>query len=680
MANQINKKYWASVPDTEIADEMLQKVDKYYEYLQLSGRLDLYRRSWAYYYRTRLTGAKLNPTGQQGELTALSVNHYRNLLVHLETMTCQQRVAFEARATNSDVKSQSQTILANGLLDYYMREKKLERNIKQGVKEGLIFAEGFVRAEWDATGGKEYGKTATGAVVYEGDIKYTNYMPLDVVRDFSQTQKGALSWTILRDFVNKYELAAKFPDLKDKILNDSSDALEMARTTTVNMLGLLDEFDNVAVYTLLHKPTPAMPQGRYTQILDNGTVMMDGPLPYNETHVYRIAPDEESGTIFGYSVAFDLLPIQESLDILYSTALTNQSSFGVQNVLVPKGHDLSVQQITGGLNLVEYDPKIGKPESLNLTQTPAEIFNFMGMLERLAETISGVNSVARGNPEASLKSGAALALVQSMAVQFSMNLQQSYIQLVEDLGTGTINILKQYAAVPRVAAIAGKTNRPLMKQFSGQDLDMIDRVTVDAGNPLTRTTAGKVNLAETFMTNGLIDNPDQYAQVVTTGRLEPIIEGKQSQLLLIKGENENLAEGQSVRALITDNHQKHVLEHTIVLSNPDIRNTPNDPIVIETLRHIQEHMDMMNDPNVQRLSAILHQENVPGQQVQPPMGGQGGPLDPTQPAEQAAGNVNMPNAPKPPQGTDPNSQAVIGQEAQTVDQNVAALQAPRSPR
>ena len=106
------KPYWASVPVKEIADEVLDKVDKYYEYLSLSGRLDTYRRTWAYYYRTRVTGARINAVGEQGELTALSVNHYRNLLAHIETMTCQQRAAFEPRATNSDVKSQQQVILA----------------------------------------------------------------------------------------------------------------------------------------------------------------------------------------------------------------------------------------------------------------------------------------------------------------------------------------------------------------------------------------------------------------------------------------------------------------------------------------------------------------------------------------------------------------------------------------
>lgn len=657
MTNQSLKPYWASVETKEIADNILEKVEDYYEYLSLSGRLDLWRRSWGYYYRPRLNGGTLNPAGQQGELTAVNINHYRNLLLHLETMTVQQRANFEPRATNSDVKSQSQVILAAGLLDYYMREKKLERNIKSAVKDCLIFSEGFVRAEWDATKGEVYGKTATGAPVYEGDVKYTNYNPLNTIRDYFKQSTNQEDWIILRDFENKYVLSAKFPDLQEQILNDCDDYLELAKTTTFNYFNL-EKTDNIAVYTLLHEPTPAMPNGRYTQVLDNGTVLMDGPLPYEETHVYRIAPDEETGTIFGYTVGFDLLPVQQICDILYSTVVTNQATFGVQNILVPKGHDLSTTQMSGALNVMEYDSNIGKPEALNLTSTPPEIFNFISMIESLGETISGVNSVARGNPEASLKSGAALALVQSMAIQFSMNLQQSYAQLVEDLGTGTINILKEYAAVPRVAAIAGKSNRPLMKEFSGQDLGAINRVTVDMGNPLTRTTAGKENLANNYLEKGMIDNPDQYIQVINTGRLEPVIEGKQAELLLIKSENEMLAEGQPQRALITDQHAQHILEHKTVLASPEVRQDPNSPIIQATLTHIQEHIEFLKtaDP---ALLALIHQQSMMPPPMPPQNGGTGEMLDGAPPVVKQAQGVQQPNMPNPPQGTDPHSADVI---------------------
>lgn len=606
----------------------------------------------------------MNPAGQQGELTTISVNTFRNLLVHLETMTTQQKPAFEPRATNSDAESQAQVVLAGGLLDYYQDEKKLDKNFKQVVKDGLIFSEGFIALSWDAQDGPTYGTTPTGAPIQQGDLKYTNYNPLNNIRDYTKSTNSQKDWNILRDFENKYDLAAKYPELGEKILEDTTDYLKLWRTTTLNYFDMEDS-DNIAVYKLRHPPTPAMPQGRYTEVLDNGTVLLDGPLPYDKTHVYRLAPDEETGTIFGYTVAFDLLPIQEAIDMCYSTIVTNVSTFGVQNITAAKGNDISVSQLAGGLNLIEYSLKEGKPEPLNLLATPAEVYNFAETLDHLAENISGVNSVVRGNPEASLKSGSALALVQAQAIQFSMNLQQSYANVVEDVGTGTIEILQTFAAVPRVAEITGKANRPLMKQFTGKDLSAIKRVTVNLGNPMTRTIAGRTNIADTFLEKNMIENTDQYTQVITTGRLEPVIQAKQSGAILMKGENEMLAEGKPQRALITDNHVKHINEHAIVLANADIRQDPNNPIVSVTLAHIQEHLDMMNNPMAMQLLSVLHQEVVQNPKGMPPPGAPAQPgavgdmMNPAPAVTQEASQVQQPNMPNPPPGTDPQTAAVI---------------------
>ena len=48
---------------------------------------------------------------------------------------------------------------------------------------------------------------------------------------------------------------------------------------------------------------------------------------------------------------FDLLPIQDAVNSLYSTIMTNQNAFGVQNVYVERGSDVQMEQVADGLNL-----------------------------------------------------------------------------------------------------------------------------------------------------------------------------------------------------------------------------------------------------------------------------------------------------------------------------------------
>jgi hypothetical protein len=669
--------YFALKSRDEIGGEILSKVEDYFQYLQETGRLALYKRSYDKYYAGLMRGGKLGRTGKEEEFTTMAVNHYRNILTHMKNNTASQRPAFEPRATNTDFDSQAQTIVAAGVLDYYDREKNTDRYLDEALDFSLFMAEGEVYVEWDATIGPDYtADPNTGQLVKQGDIILSAFGPLDVVRDVTVDSPDKHIWKIVRRFKNKYDLAAKYADLADKILSLSIDT---GKDKEQRLGQKLDrETDLIPTYSLYHAKTDAVPKGRLVECLSSDIVLTDGPLPYKGIPGYRLAAQEQRASAFGYTIAYDLLALQEAYDALTSTVITNQAAFGVQNIMTPRGGGITVTALTGGLKLVEYDEKKGKPESLNLTATPKEIFQFLQSLEHLMETLSGVNSVARGNPEASLKSGAALALVAAQAIQFASDLQKSYARLLEDVGTAIIEILKQFATTPRMALITGKNNRPLLESFSNKEITNISRVTVDMGNPLSRTTAGKIQIADNLLQNKLISTADQYLMVIKTGSLEPLIEGQQSELLLIRRENELLSDGQMVPVVMTDNHILHIHENKTVLASPEARQKPQ--VVEAVTAHLQGHINALKtmDPQVAQLMGqpVLAPPMMPGMPGGPPPGAGGpprpppppppphqgpppphhsgpGPVNPqmenaTSPALQAGQNVHMPQMPKNP--------------------------------
>lgn len=586
MRTQDNK-YFAAQNSDQVAASLLSKANMWLHQLDTSGYLWKLRESWKCYHGAFYggDGHKILFGGEQGEIAHLPVNHFRNIAENIIVMITANRPSMTARATNTDYKSLVQTSLANGLLDYYMREKRLERYLITAVKFAVVMGSGFIKMEWNATAGEvaDYDED-TGEPIYEGDLQFTNLSPFDVF--FDSTKEGFnLDWVVCRTFKNRYDLAAKFPELKDKIINlpTKSDIYKYRFD-----IMMYDETDDVPVYEFFHKKTEALPEGRYLLFLDSDVTLLDGPMPYRELPIYRIAPSDILGTPYGYTSMFDILPIQDAMNSLYSTILTNQQAFGIQNVYVPRGADIVTSQLAGGLNLLEGNPAAGKPEALNLTQTPKEIFEFMKVLERAAETISGVNSVARGNPEANLRSGSAIALVQSMALQFMSGLQQSYVQLIEDVGTGMINILKDYAAVPRVAAIVGESNATYLKEFSGDDLSLVNRVLVDMGNALAQTKAGRIQMADNLLQYGMGVTPEMYVSVMNTGKLDVLTETTEKELMLIRRENERLVQNLPVIAMSVDRHIMHIKEHKAVLADPDLRFDPE--LVKRTLDHIQEHI------------------------------------------------------------------------------------------
>jgi hypothetical protein len=643
--------YFATSKGDELGRELMKRRDAHFMYLRETGRWELlYKSELAHYgYSTTGNGARshaVGRTGEKSEFATIKVNHFRNLAQHMLTLCTSQRPAPQPIASNSDSKTHKQVTLAHGLLDYYSREKRVERHLKQAAERSIVKAEGFIEIEWDVTQGERYGvmdnDDGSQSEIREGDLRYRVLDPVDVIRD-PQREASDLDWVITCHRENRFNLIAQFPEWEDFILAlPSADQEDMQRPTTWMLQPRYEETDDVYVYRFYHERQPALPEGRMTVFLSDKVILTDGPMPYRRIPCRRIAPAEMMNLGHGYTPMFDLLSIQEAIDALYSVVLTNQTTFGVQTICVKKGHGLTYNQIAKGLALLEYNGD-AKPEGLNLTFTPQEVFNFIRQLEDVMETLSGINSTVRGNPEASLKSGSALALVQSQAIQFSSGLQQSYAQLVEDVYTDTLNILQDFAKTKRVVAIVGKYKQHMLKEFTGDDLSLISRVVVDSGSALSKTASGRVQIAQDLLNNQLIKSPEQYLAVINTGTLEPMTEGANAELILIRSENELLSDGQPQPVSILDSHSLHIREHKAVMASPDMRGNPE--VVKAVQDHIMQHINALRDTDPALLGMLGEQSLAVA------------PL----PTEQAAGGTPPKDGPAPqlPQMAPPPEEPVF---------------------
>ena len=632
-----NDTYWASLPQEEVGKELEARDEEYKEFLRSSGILAELKKSYRLFY-----GNSAIQEEADGK-TLINVNHYASLIRSIHTSVTNQRPAFQALAVNSDFESQADTQLVSGLLDYYMRQKRLEENLKEATELALYLREGWVSATWNVTGGEIYAKNPeTGQPIYEGDLEFNTHSILDVARD-TRNKSDKHSWYIVSEQINKWDLVAKYPELKDEILAiQTNEKYQDILDISYNLNNHQSEEDQIVIKTFYHEKTPAMPEGRMVQFLSEDVVLFDGPLPYKKVYLFKITPSKAFKTAFGHSNAMDLMPLQDALDAEFSTILTNHNAFGVQNIMAPKGSGVSVNQIADGLNLIEYDKNAGPPSPLNLAQTPPEIFNFAEMLIRNQELISGQNQVSRGNPPSQM-SGTAMALIANQAIQFQSGIQHSYNMLLENVGSASVELLQTYASTPRVALITGKSKRSLLKKYSNKNLQGISRVIVDAANSLSKTAAGKVEMANNLLNSGLIKTPEQYISVVTTGTLEPLYEHEQSQINLIRQENESLAEGRSVRALITDDHSLHAIEHSVVLNSPEARE--NEELAANILAHIQEHINLAKSIPPELAEMLKHTPIQSKQPPQAPLGQVPNTIQNENPITTEANSTSLPDMP-----------------------------------
>lgn len=248
-----------------------------------------------------------------------------------------------------------------------------------------------------------------------------------------------------------------------------------------------------------------------------------------------------------------------------------------------------------------------------------------------------------------------------MALQFMSGLQQSYVELIESVGSAIIKILQDFAHTPRLITIAGKTNRTYMKEFSSEDISHISRVAVDVGNPMAQTTAGRVQMAQELIQYGDI-SPKQYVNLIHTGNLDELTEPMEHQNLLMHAENEAMMDGENPLVTVTDAHKEHIEYHSALMADPDLRKDPT--LVRVVTEHIQEHINMLRtaDP---ALLQLLGQQPLPppppppGSQPPPGPPGPGGP-PPGPGGPQGGPPPHGPNPGNPAQSMMPPEQGMAG--------------------
>lgn len=582
--------YFATLPTEQILSELDRRVNDYSDYILRTGKLTVYRTNWEMYNRSEMKiGVRFG--GDRGQYKLIESNIYRSILTGLVSVICNQRPSFQPEAINDDHRSMSQDLIFDSVANYYLKVKKLEDMYKQGTVVALNTGEAWLYEHWDANIGEIVDVTTdpTGVQtpVKEGDVKFSILGPQDVIRDYTRMDMNN-DWYIVREYLNKWDMIAQRPDLQQE-LQGLSIPSELQRFRFGHIIDSQTANDDlIPVYTFMHRKTAACPNGRLIQYVDDTTCITDTGMPYDEIPLYPMLPENQPFNNFGMTVMTSLVKLGYAYDKTLSVILTNQQAFAIQNIAVDDSTQTKPEQVIEGLNFIKTNLAKGVPVALELCKTPAEIFNFLNLIEGQMEKLSGLPSILRGTPPSGAMSGTAMAFLQAQALVFNSPIQQAYISFLERSATGLFNILKSFANTKRMISIAGNSKRQYMDEFSGKDLENITRVIVTAGNPATSTEAGKLQIAQDLMAKGMVDLKE-YFQVLSTGQIDPMIEGPEAENMFIVEENELLRKGVPCVVSPTDNHPLHIKQHNTIMFDTDLRKTKNNPVLAATMQHMLMH-------------------------------------------------------------------------------------------
>ncbi|GAC1590966.1 MAG: hypothetical protein NVS3B25_09960 [Hymenobacter sp.] len=685
--------YFAQKDGLDLAAEVFKRVEAYYKRLP---NMRMYKRwvaGWAAFsglptINNPFDVTELAYSGDEGETANIQVPHLAALGRHLVNMVVQDRVALDPIPVNTDYASEAQTQVVKGILEYFMKSENLERQFYRATEIAIGCGQSWQSAEWDPAYGdwiKNPGPNGVGQILYidpdtgtpirEGRFVSDVFMPWDVVTDLSRTDDKHL-WVCTRKLVSKFELMAQYPSVADEIfsLNDvtlgwvsnSTGKDTKARAESV-------ESDLIPLFTFYHAPTRACPNGKWATVLSEGLILASGGLPYDRLPLYQHTAGHLMGSQFGDSPFLHGLGIQAVIDKLSSAIATNNLNLARQCIAIPEGGTFSPGELGEGMSAIYVpvnDQGMLLPKPIQLTASAQETYSLIGSLVQSLAVVTGVNAALSGADPAAQRSlsGAAMVFLESQALRFVSGAQASFNDLVEAVGSGMVKILQRYAKSPKLARIAGKSRQFMMKEWDGSDFEGFDRVEIQRGNFGQNTPAYRLQLAENLRQGGLLETKEQYFEVLAEGTAEPLTERSTTKTLNLKQENERLAMGTQVQAVLTDMHVQHIDEHAAVLDRPDLRDGSPlaQQVAAAVTAHIMQHISILRDPNNAPLLLIL------GQQPMPPPGAPGAPDSPPPPPGMPGPGGPPGEGPVPSKGAPP----VPGQPPQ----NAGAPSMPKNPQ
>jgi hypothetical protein len=568
--------------------------------------------------------AVVTRSGDQGSIAELRIPAAAGQLRKVWNIIVGPELSWTAVATTTDFASEAEAITAKNALQYYWADRGVSTKAKGQAFEALSFAEAALHIPWNEDLGDdiapepildEQGQPVmddegqpTFRILKTGDIDYRVISTWDIIRDPTAKSYEALKWVAVREWQDKFDVAAMCKD------RDTANAALQSNFQPQETYRFWRPFNStnsvpsnfIPVYYLYHMKTPSVPQGRQTVFLDNGAIISDEPLDkayWELLPVVRIAVGEYSGTPFPYSKWFSTLGSQQASDSLARDLVTNATATSGGLIWAEDDADTPVPQLGGGPKVIVGAKGSKPPVPLMLQQSHPEHFNLRKTLMADMLQMMGLDRLTSGEDVGANLSGAAMALMASTSVQNNSQEQSVWGKFVQDIGNVTLAHIQCHMTEPRRIALAGNARAGLVKstELSGDKVKGVDRIQVQLAPALQQTDAGKLQMAEMAIKEKWVRTPEEAQQVLDTGRLDALTQGLSNELMLVSAENEALSRGEDVPVMANDNHRLHLSidgGHPTVTASLTARR--NKPTVDAVTKHMGQHIEFLQktDPKI----------------------------------------------------------------------------------
>lgn len=530
---------------------------------------------------------QLRAVGEEARYIAFRVQLTRMLIQQKTMLAKDERPSFEGVASNNNAASLAKVNMASKAIEYVLTESKLEQKSSGALEANGYFGAGGIHQSWNYGGGRMVdaqepmtnpdGSPAmmpetdgdgnpipetdpeTGEMFDDGTgqpkmrekpvmqtvKKRSGALKFDKLYPWQQAtdpfQEDDHSWVIIKTPVNKYELAAKYPEKAKEIIALSIDA-EMGDDALFAWGDRTRVSSDILVLrTFYHRNCDAVEGGRMAQWC--GSLGLYGcdeimPCPLDEGLPWEpIIAGRYFCTAFGYPEASDLLSVQSALNETMSQTLTLIQKHGNPNLYKREDVEIDPDAYQAGGAMFDLPPGAEAPTVTkydDMGTAPAFMIQFC---REIMPLMIGLNPTVQGTPETNITSGAFGVLLVNLAQKFASQLQEAYDFALVNTANKSIELIKKNASNGFWAEVSGIADEPYLKLFTHDTLDDFHSVKIVRRNPVMSTFMGRVQILELTRDMAKPDRADAM-ELLLDSRTDAYAENDQSATIRMRKENE----------------------------------------------------------------------------------------------------------------------------------------------
>lgn len=376
---------------------------------------------------------------------------------------------------------------ANIICNHFNRKFSRETQLKERVRWACVCGTSYLKIYWDAKGVQTipfFDPDTNEILGYQqmnvGDVREEILPAFDVFVDPTAKRDQDIRYIIhgavrpLSWFIDNYGDAGKkvsadaisgqnsgYIDAYLEGGNGSGNGWVPASTAR---LGQIESRKKAAiVYEYWEKPNDQYPNGRYI-VSTNSALLYAGDWPYQKKDEFPFVPlrwQPRAGTVYGYSLGFDLCPLQQTYNRVYSRMLEQfeaQKDYVMVQKLSGIGADAfnnqsdDVDDANRTYRKIYYNQATAPPAIVRSPGIGQDLYPMLQILEKDMMDIAGLHDVSQGMAQAGTPAESVRLL------QRADNTQHSYIRSDIEISNAKIKewevaLVSQFGVAPFVGQV-----------------------------------------------------------------------------------------------------------------------------------------------------------------------------------------------------------------------------------